>query len=633
MISKFKTVFLTLLLFQTISIYSQEAIPKKLLDAFPKVYDQLLDHDIDDKYIENYAMDNARGKFQMTFFHNVYYDQPVLVSYVRSILKKLAPGEVDGIDVFITRSTYFNAFTIVDGSVFVNISALAEMTSEAELAFLLAHEYAHFLQSHAKKGYLNNRKSGLHLNRIQARSNMSFSQGYEFEADSLGFEMACKAGYDARAMDVLTQRLIFLQKKSFLSWSGKYDKASVMPTTHPVGEERLRKIKMLEFEGDGELFPNGKERFENIKRLAEFEFLKLLDESFDIHSMISFSLKKFLSTGDEVYLPTLVRGIRKALLLSPGLKKEAFMTTHFNKREEMFGKKENILHHLYYEFPDSSEVNIMHQKQAVNFKKIPFLTYEQAFKYFVNRAVKAGYEEPLLDKVMHFGVKSGYGRKAMAAYLKNPNNLYYDFAMALKHGKVNENLSEGEDVVLLGGFHKTEFKKNWVYSNSVEEFKGRHEFLSDLREKYKSKGLEFKLYNYEDFIQKNELGKFLPVVERLISMGQYHNMFNFDPRLYYAFKNANVKSLEYLNVDYYNIHRRWRNWIMMAPPLTPLGALILLRYPPVFSPYLSVSTYYQIRFHDGAWSGGVNQELKYMPMSRNRALKIMYKTHKYFRRW
>lgn len=617
----------------TISNISSQVIPKELLEAYLQNYEALLDHDVDEKYIENYALDNAMGKYQMTYFHRAYYDQPVLESYVRSILERIAPEKSKGLDVFITRSTHFNAFTIVDGSVFVNISALAEMTSEAELAFLLAHEFGHFLQEHAKKGYLNNRKSGLHVSKIQSRNNMSFSQGYEFEADSVGFVLACKAGYDARAMDLLTQRLIFLQKKSFLTWSGKYDKASVMPTTHPVGEERLRKIKMLEYEGVGELFPNGKERFENIKRLAEFEFLQLLDESFDIHTMISYSLKRFLTTGDNVYLPTLVRGIRKALLLSPQLEKEGFFTTHFQHRETMFAKKENILNHLYYEFPDSAEVNVMLQQKAINFKKIPFYSFKQAFKYFSTRAVKAGYQEPLLDKVMHYGVKSAPGRTALNAYLKNKNNLYYDYALALKLGKVNENLSEGEDVVLVGGFHKTSFKKNWMYSNAIEEFKGRHEFLSDLREKYNKKDLEFKLYNYEDFVQQNELGKYLPIVERLISIGQYTNMFNYDPRLYYAFKNANVKSLEYLNVDYYNIRRRWRNLVWLVPPLTPLGGLFILNYPPLFSPYLSISTYYQIKFENGEWYGGVNQELKYAPMSKKRAINIMYKTHKKFGRW
>ncbi|MBL55986.1 MAG: hypothetical protein CMP61_02250 [Flavobacteriales bacterium] len=622
-----------LFLFLSVSIVSfsqSDPIPKKLLEAFPETYRSLLQHDIDEKYLENYALDNANGKYNLTYFHNAYYDQPVLVSYVRSILDKLDPGKTDQLDVFITRSTAFNAFTIVDGSVFVNISALAEMSSEAELAFLLGHEYAHYLEGHARKGYLKNREAGLHINRIQAKENMTFSQKNEFEADSLGFVLACKAGYDPRAMDILTQRLIFLQKKSYISLGGAYNKSSVMPTTHPVGEDRLRKIKMLEYNGTGELYPSGKERFENIKRFAEFEFLKLLDESFDIHTMITFPLKKFLITGDDVYLPTLVRGIRKALLVVPELKKEGFMTTHFQQRETMFKKRENLIHHLYYEFPDSAEINIMHQTAAINFKKVPFYSFDQAFKYFINRAVKAGYEEPLLDKVLHYGVKSAPGRTALNQYLKNKNNLYYDYAEALKYGKVNENLEKGEDVVLLGGFHKTVFKKNWIYSNAVEEFKGRHEFLSDLREKYKSKGQAFKLYNYEDFIQKNELGRYLPIVERLIYAGRYKDLFKFDPRIYYAFRSANVKSLEYLKVDYYNIRRRWRNWGFMAFP--PIGILFLLEFTPAFSPYLSVSNYYQIRFEDGEWLGGIDSDLKYMPMSRRRALNIMYKTHKKYRR-
>jgi serine protease Do len=171
---------------------------------------------------------------------------------------------------------------------------------------------------------------------------------------------------------------------------------------------------------------------------------------------------------------------------------------------------------------------------------------------------------------------------------------------------------------------------NQTSVNSIEEFKGRHEFLADLREKYKSKGQDFKLHNYEDFIQKNELGRYLPIVERLIYAGRYNDLFKFDPRIYYAFRNANVKSLEYLRVDYYNIRRRWRNWGFMAIP--PIGLLFLIQFTPAFSPYLSLSNYYQIRFEDGEWLGGVNSELKYMPMSRRRALKIMYKTHKKFRR-
>ena len=176
-----------LFLFLSVSIVSfsqSDPIPKKLLEAFPETYRSLLQHDIDEKYLENYALDNANGKYNLTYFHNAYYDQPVLVSYVRSILDKLDPGKTDKLDVFITRSTAFNAFTIVDGSVFVNISALAEMSSEAELAFLLGHEYAHYLEGHARKGYLKNREAGLHINRIQAKENMTFSQKNEFEAEN-----------------------------------------------------------------------------------------------------------------------------------------------------------------------------------------------------------------------------------------------------------------------------------------------------------------------------------------------------------------------------------------------------------------------------------------------------------------
>ena len=98
-----------------------EPIPKELLEAFPETYNDLLNHEIEDKYLENYAQDNANGKYKMTYFHNAYYDQPVLESYVRSILKKLDPSKADELDVPIYLKNEFLIPSVVNDLIEKNI--------------------------------------------------------------------------------------------------------------------------------------------------------------------------------------------------------------------------------------------------------------------------------------------------------------------------------------------------------------------------------------------------------------------------------------------------------------------------------------------------------------------------------
>jgi hypothetical protein len=395
----------------------------------------------------------------------------------------------------------------------------------------------------------------------------------------------------------------------------------------------MDQIKLMKVINEhGSLYPNGEERFNYIKKLAEFEYLKLLDEDFDIHSMISFPLKKYLLTGDKVYLPTLVRGIRKALLLNPDLKNEGFLTTHFAKSEERFGKKENILNHLYYEFPDSADVKLIKLKSVINLETIPFYSFEQGFKYFSDKAIGGGYQEPLLDKALHYGIKSAAGGNALDSYLKNPNNLYYDYANKLKSKKVIESLKGGDDVILLGGFHKHVLKRNWVYNNSVEEFEKRQVFLTEMRERYLEHELKYKIYNYEDFVQSNTFGIHLNTIEKLLYGGYSSKILEYDPRLYYAFKTANISSIEYLSMNTYQIPKRKLSFILLSPPFTIYTAFYAIAHPLSFAEYINYSECYRLLSNDKEWVGQINTNLQKGRMTRKRAQRSLCRLDRNTRR-
>lgn len=610
----------------------QDTIPKDILKSYKAYYKELLGHDVPEEYRENYAQDHAYSKFNYTFYHKVYYEQDVLESYVRLILKKLQPenSEIDSIDIYITRSTQFNAFTIADGSIFVNIGALAVMSSEAELAYLLAHEYAHYQLKHVKGKYLRAREHGGKSNSV--RPVMELSQSNEMEADSLGLMMGKAAGYDYRAMDMLTNRIIFMQMKAYLQVNKTYNEHDIIPTTHPIGERRLQYLKLLmEGEVTGSLYPNGKEQFEYVQRLAEFEYLKLLDEGFNLHDMISFPLRKYLLTGEDHYLPTLVRGIRKAMLINPTIVKQGFMTTPYIGTDR-FKKKENLIHHLEYEYPDSNEVKHMKSMNVINFEDVPFYTFEQALQYFADTAIALGYQEPLLDITLHYGVKSPKGRAAIAKYLKDPNNLYHEYATKLKKNKLYEGLKEGRKVVLFGGLNHFTYMKKWMNHDSYGDFKKRHQMIASIRNAYAEHEMDYEVFSYKDFVQESPMGKYMRVVEQLLYSGNGKKLLDFDPRIYYVLSQENIKSVEFFRMDHLNIANRRLRWISMIPPITPFGLYFSLYDEDFLTKHFTFINYYAFDNDGKELIHKTNGWIKKWNMSNERAEKLFFKMHRDTRR-
>ncbi|MFT5667871.1 MAG: hypothetical protein ACI9DK_002071 [Vicingaceae bacterium] len=616
-------------------IRSQDTIPKQYLNDLPSYHRDYLKHDIPENLIESYANQNAYAKFNLTFYHKVYYNQPLLENYIRSILKKLVPEnkEIGELEIYITKSTEFNAFTIGDGSIFVNIAALAQMTSEAEFAFLLAHEYGHYMLKHVERSYKKKnetKKKNKNPSIKEIEEYNSFSQSNEIASDSLGILLGTAAGYDARAMEQLIQKLIFLQKRQILRFNESYNSHMVFPTSHPAGEDRLLNIKLLRPLNDrGSLFILGQEQFDKVKRLAEYEFLKLLDEDFDLHQAISFPLKKYLLTGNDIYLPTLTRSIRKLMLLMPDIGDKGFMITHFSNYEERFAKKENILHHLHYEYPDSNEIAKMKTKGAINFKKVPFYTYEDAFDFFTKKSTASGYAEPYLDVALYYGIKSPKGRAGLNKYLSNSDNLYHEYALLLKKNKLLEGMEGKDKVILLGGLPYYEFKKGKINIDRVDQHENRNSLLSLVRNKYLEDSLHYKIYNYIDFYQESPLSPHLRTIEKLVYSGNSKVMLQYDPRLYYAFKKSNINSLEYMSIQHLKYKRPYgRLLIGMIPPLTIFTVYNLLTQNPSYYKHINVYNYYACFVYKDEFLGKSFSDVEGGGMNEKKSTKKLYKLHR-----
>ena len=216
----------------------------------------------------------------------IVYD-PYIVNYIRGVANKLksvlSPQPFD-VTVDVIYNSQINAFAGPGGHVFVNTGILALMDSEAELASVLAHEFAHVTQRHIAAsikrqklftigslvGVLAGALVGSSVGQAVAVGSVAgvhsailkYTRKQEREADQVGIQYLVKAGYPPSAM---VEAFLKLKKQKILSGEN-----SVPPyfLTHPGIEERISYLEQMQ-----KFFPSkGKTRsnkeFEKIKALV-----------------------------------------------------------------------------------------------------------------------------------------------------------------------------------------------------------------------------------------------------------------------------------------------------------------------------------------------------------------------------
>jgi len=138
-------------------------------------------------------------------------------------------------NILIFRSASINAACIGEGTLLINVGLLARLQSESELAFVIAHELAHYEMDHVKKRIfqaetenLDRRVVQVIKNGIKGKVNAddledissiiykrgNFSREMEMEADSLGYILFRNAGFDRNRSITLLDKLDSLEQQS-----------------------------------------------------------------------------------------------------------------------------------------------------------------------------------------------------------------------------------------------------------------------------------------------------------------------------------------------------------------------------------------------------------------------------------
>ena len=126
---------------------------------------------------------------------------------IKNELLKDDPVLRDQIRVYVNKNPFANAFAMGDGIIIFNTGILAYANTEAELAFVMAHEIQHYKRKHILQSFRQReallREKVREYRRLHPLEKMALltmqSQEHEFDADEQGLELLLQSSYNPNA--------------------------------------------------------------------------------------------------------------------------------------------------------------------------------------------------------------------------------------------------------------------------------------------------------------------------------------------------------------------------------------------------------------------------------------------------
>jgi predicted Zn-dependent protease len=183
-------------------------------------------------------------------------DDPIITEYVNRVGQNLARNSDAKVPFTfqVIDDPTLNAFALPGGFVFVNTGLLTAAETEAEMASAMSHEIAHVAARHMTRqacraqvanmatlplifmggwgGYAVRQAASMAI----PMTFLSFSRGFEAEADYLGLQYLYAAGYDPTAAIDMFEKMTSLQQH-------KPGSIAKVFSTHPMNEDRLKKTQ------------------------------------------------------------------------------------------------------------------------------------------------------------------------------------------------------------------------------------------------------------------------------------------------------------------------------------------------------------------------------------------------------
>jgi beta-barrel assembly-enhancing protease len=209
---------------------------------------------------------------------------PALEAYLREILcNTVGVDRCSSARIYIIKDASFNASMAPNGLMLVHTGLLARLHSDAELATVLGHEFAHFEKRHSLHGFASRRSATDAISWIsltgavlgQSTSDIqnsiifgvyAFTRVQESEADSLSGEFVRASRYRLRGSDVWLRAQ--QEEEALRAERGLKKLERLSPgllDSHPTNSQRMSYFVAAESGASGD----GEDGFEHFKSVTE----------------------------------------------------------------------------------------------------------------------------------------------------------------------------------------------------------------------------------------------------------------------------------------------------------------------------------------------------------------------------
>jgi hypothetical protein len=393
---------------------------------------------------------------------SIYTDQKLDYSdqfedYLFAVAKRLDPAFNHKLHLY--KSPYPNAFTIFNGDIFLHWGLIADAESEAGMAYTIGHEIGHFTGAHIFTSFINSQKTSS-LNQDEEIKKWHHEQNQEYFSDSLGFELASKAGYSWKSgltgfyeylnLDTILSHLE--AKANIFNAQGElinddfYDESSdTLFSSHPPTESRikLRKRMGLSIKMKGIKNIVSEESFINLQNHARKQVLKSFLENNDYKIGLIKAFKYYcLDPANSEYKYYLLEFLRRKYLG----KKRALSLPLFSDVYKLSHER-SIYNNLRWIFRTKQDLAIAKR----NIEKLGISkenTYNDLLNFLEESQQNESPEFYLSLALFHHKNKV---KKAeyIKTYLKYPTRKYNDFAIAFQQNELLSTLRKNKDVLFI----------------------------------------------------------------------------------------------------------------------------------------------------------------------------------------
>ena len=450
-------------------IYTQEIFPTSFPKELPERFHIELNMDSVDYYSKHdkEAINNKINSLSYLgqFSHKEIFESgmvglnyDVIENYLNKIAEKLISKELLeklNIHIYPSLETEINAYAISDGTILFNLHNFIYLQSEAEVAYIIAHEIGHQIsETNSDIEWIDY----VIKNRNKNKKNYEkASQNEEINADRRAVDMLYISGYNINA--AVTTEEFFLRLENKRKELVAYTKNGYLKT-HPPTQDRLDSaILWTNNEKDGENYIIDSTLFQNIKKGSRLHCLKNAMAFHQYFSAFEIAFEGYITEKDSSGYPYYIAESLRRL----------FYTKQINKNKAIYsgiykGMFQLGLHNIIDKKIFDSK-GIENRKLELTNNRV--FTYNQLYNYFLEKSIEqnSNDDRPILTKgLFNYSIKK-----------KNVEYLNKYIAMGGEHSDYVSSLINPKQKELKP--YKSLLVFNQVYASSCTGKKLKYYFL------------------------------------------------------------------------------------------------------------------------------------------------------------